>query len=145
MIRSATRRLRRALGPDPQRGAMSLLFAVVAVVVIVLVALIADGAGKLRAVSKSEATAQEAARSGAQAINVGSAIAGNGIVIDREAALRAARSYLASAGVSGTADLSEDRRSIVVTVTATYRPVILPGATWSVTGHGSAALVVQGG
>nr|BEK71498.1 hypothetical protein KPHV_87250 [Kitasatospora purpeofusca] len=144
MIRTVTRHLRRAAGPDGQRGAMSLLVAVVAVALLAGVALIVDGGGKLRAVSKAEATANEAARSGAQAINVGSAIAGDGIVIDREAALRAARSYLASAGVTGTAELSSDRRSIVVTVTATYRGVLIPGS-WQIGGHGSAALVVQGG
>ncbi|MFJ9461033.1 pilus assembly protein TadG-related protein [Kitasatospora sp. NPDC101447] len=131
---------RRARG---DRGSISLFVAVAAAALMLLIALVIDGAGKLRALNHAESSAQEAARTGAQAVNAGQAISGGGITIDRNAAQNAAVAYLRSAGVTGTVSWGGDG-SIIVTVTETYTPYFWPG-DMTVTGRGSAALIVQGG
>ncbi|MEU9044531.1 MULTISPECIES: pilus assembly protein TadG-related protein [unclassified Kitasatospora] len=138
--------LRRILArrrPEGDRGSISLFVAIVSVVIMLLIALVIDGAGKLRALNHAEASAQEAARTGAQAVDAGKAISGAGVSIDRNAAQSAAVAYLRSAGAAGTVSWGTDG-SINVTVTETYHPFFWPG-DMTVTGHGSATLIVQGG
>ncbi|MFD9685224.1 pilus assembly protein TadG-related protein [Kitasatospora sp. NPDC059146] len=131
---------RRAAG---DRGSITLFVAVATATIMLLIAFVIDGAGKLRALNHAEAAAQEAARSGAQAVNAGQAISGGGVAIDHNAAQRAAAAYLRSAGVAGTVTWGGDG-SINVSVTETYHPYFWPG-DMTVTGHGSATLIVQGG
>ncbi|MCX4624564.1 hypothetical protein [Streptomyces albogriseolus] len=137
-----TQRIRRALRND--RGAMSVFALVTIVALFAVAALVYDGAGRLRALTHAEGVAHEAARAGGQAVDAGKAIAGEGITVDRNAAVAAARTYLSHAGVSGTVSVSEDGGSLEVTVTESYRAVFLSGASGSVTGHGSANLVYKG-
>lgn len=139
----ALTRLKHRAPRGDERGAISLFVAVAAASLILIVGLVVDGGGKLRALNHAEASAQEAARTGAQAVNAGMAISGGGIRLDKNAAQAAASKYLSQAGVSGTVGWADDR-TIVVSVTEHYSPVFLPGS-WSVTGHGQAKLIVQGG
>ncbi|WP_153470657.1 pilus assembly protein TadG-related protein [Streptomyces kaniharaensis] len=125
------------------RGSISLFVAVSAATIMLLIAFVIDGAGKLRSLNHAESAAQEAARTGAQAVNAGQAISGGGITIDRNAAQNAALSYLRSAGATGTVTWGAGG-SINVAVTETYHPYFWPG-DMTVTGHGSATLIVQGG
>ncbi|MDH6130507.1 pilus assembly protein TadG-related protein [Kitasatospora sp. GP82] len=138
----AIARLRARRG-HPEEGSITLFVAVAMVCVFLVIALVVDGGGKLRALNHAQASAQEAARAGADTVNTGQAISGDGITIDREAAQRAATAYLAHAGVTGTVSWGGDG-SIVVDVTEIYTPVSWPG-TAAVTGHASAKLIVQGG
>jgi len=126
------------------RGAMSLLMLVTVVGLFAIAGLVIDGGGKLQALSHAEGLAQEAARAGGQAIDTGKAISGDGIEVDRNAAVAAARSYLHDAGVTGTVDVSDDGGSLQVTVQEHYDPVFLAVGTWTVTGHGSASLIYRG-
>lgn len=135
-------RLRRS-GQARDRGSVSLFVAVCAVTILMVLALVVDGGGRLRALNHAEATAQEAARTGAQAVDAGQAISGDGIRLDRAAAEAAARRYLAQAGVDGDVAWSDDL-TLAVTVRETYTPVLLPGQA-TLTGHGSASLIVRGG
>ncbi|MFF4531561.1 pilus assembly protein TadG-related protein [Streptomyces sp. NPDC001407] len=125
-------------------GAMSLFVLVTIVGLFAVAALVIDGGGKLRALSHAEGVAQEAARAGGQAIDAGKAISGQGITVDRNAAVAAARSYLSAAGASGTVTVSDDGASLKVTVSETYSPKFLPGGDWSVSGRASADLVYRG-
>ncbi|MDH6710907.1 Flp pilus assembly protein TadG [Kitasatospora sp. MAA19] len=129
--------------PRGDRGSITLFVAVVSVAIMLLIALVIDGAGKLRALNHAEAAAQEAARTGAQAVDAGKAISGAGITVDRNAAQNAAVAYLRSAGTAGTVSWGSDG-SINVAVTETYHPFFWPG-DMTVTGRGSATLIVQGG
>ncbi|MET9396120.1 pilus assembly protein TadG-related protein [Kitasatospora sp. NPDC002965] len=138
-----TRHPRTRRRPRGDGGAISLFVAVCAVVIMLLLALVVDGAGKLSALNHAESAAQEAARAGAQSVNAGQAISGGGITVDRAAAQNAALAYLKSAGASGTVGWGGDG-SIIVSVTQTYQPLLWPGSS-TVTGRGSAALIVQGG
>ncbi|MFD0437266.1 pilus assembly protein TadG-related protein [Streptomyces chartreusis] len=137
-----TRRIRRALSND--RGSMSLFVLVTVVALFLVAALVYDGAGKLRALTRAEGVAHEAARAGGQAVDAGKAISGGGVSVDRNAAVAAARTYLNREGVSGTVSVSEDGGSLEVTVTESYHALFLAGASGSVTGHGSANLVYRG-
>ncbi|MFC5911469.1 hypothetical protein [Streptacidiphilus monticola] len=120
------------------------MVAVVIIGIFAVLALVVDGAGRLQALAKAEGTAQEAARAGAQALDVGQAIQGQGFTVDTSGqAAAAARAYLTQAGVTGT--VTPDGDHLDVTVTAAYRPVFPFFGTWSVTGHGSAQLVYQAG
>lgn len=134
--------IRRALRAD--RGSMSLFALVTIVALLAIAALVIDGGGKLRARTHAEGVASEAARAGGQAIDAGKAISGQGISVDRNAAMAAARTYLRRAGATGSVQIGEDGQSLEVTVTETYDPLFLGGGNWSVTGHGSADLVYQG-
>ncbi|MGV9268100.1 pilus assembly protein TadG-related protein [Kitasatospora sp. NPDC003701] len=134
---------RRPTRPRGDDGAISLFVAICAVVIMLLVALVVDGAGKLSALNHAESAAQEAARAGAQSVNAGRAISGDGITVDRAAAQNAATAYLKSAGATGTVSWGSDG-SIIVSVSETYHPLLWPGSS-TVTGRGSATLIVQGG
>ncbi|MEU2514519.1 pilus assembly protein TadG-related protein [Streptomyces syringium] len=125
-------------------GALSLFVLVTVVGLFAIAALVIDGGGKLRTLTHAEGVAQEAARAGGQAIDAGKAISGQGITVDRNAAVATARSYLAAAGASGTVEVSEDGAALQVTVTETYAPMFLPGGGWTVSGRGSADLVYRG-
>jgi hypothetical protein len=131
-------------GQDRERGSVSLFVVGAIVAVFAILALVVDGAGQLSALNKAQATAQEAARAGADTVNASQAISGQGIAIDRNAAQAAATAYLAQAGMSGTVSWAADG-SIVVDTTQTYTPVLWPTGPHTVTGHASAQLVVQGG
>jgi hypothetical protein len=127
------------------RGAISLFVVTAMVGILAVLGLVADGAERLRALNNAQATAQEAARIGADSVNTGSAISGDGITVDHDAAQRAAAAYLTQAGVAGTVTFGNDG-SIIVDTNVAYTPLFLPSAAGgTVTGHASAQLIVQGG
>lgn len=126
------------------QGSLSLMLAIVAVAIFAVLALVVDSGGRLQALAKAEGTAQEAARTGAQSLNYGQAISGDGFNVDTTGqAVTAAQAYLRQAGVTGTVTPQGNR--LDVTVTATYAPVFPFFGAWQVTGHGSAQLVYQAG
>ena len=138
------REMRRRLRAQRERGSLSLMLAIVTVAVFAVLALVVDGGGRLQALAKAQATAQEAARTGAQTLNYGQAVSGNGFTVDTSGqAVTAAQAYLHQAGVTGTVTPQGNR--LEVTVTADYRPVFPFFGSWQVTGHGSAQLVYQAG
>ncbi|MDH6122715.1 pilus assembly protein TadG-related protein [Kitasatospora sp. GAS204B] len=134
----------RLAGGERDRGSISLFVATAFIAILAVLALVADGAGKLSALNHAQATAQEAARAGADTVNAGAAISGDGITIDRNAAQHAATAYLAQAGVNGSVSFGSDG-SIIVDTTQTYTPQFLPVGGGTVTGHASAKLILQGG
>lgn len=120
------------------------MLALLMVAIFAVLALVVDGGGRLQALAKAEATAQEAARTGAQSLDYGQAIEGNGFSVDADGgAVTAAQAYLHQAGVTGT--VTPDGNRLQVTVTATYSPVFPFFGSWQVTGHGSAVLLYQAG
>jgi Flp pilus assembly protein TadG len=130
---------------DRERGALSLFTAITMVGIFAVLTLVVDGGGKLQALSHAEATAQEAARTGAESLNIGQAIAGQGITIDPATAVTAARTYLREVGVTGTATYNQATDTLDVDVTAHYTPLFNFFGASTVTGQGSATLVYQAG
>lgn len=141
----AIARLRDRLnGGERERGSISMFVVTAFVAILAVLALVSDGAGRLSALNHAQSVAQEAARIGADSVNAGAAISGEGITVDRNAAQRAATAYLVQAGVNGTVSFAGDG-SIVVDTAQTYTPLVLPVGGGTVTGHASAKLIVQGG
>lgn len=88
--------------------------------------LVIDGGTKLRAAREASAVAEEAARAGAGQIDRSRAYrTGEKFVIDPQAALNAARSYLSRSGDTGSISVA-GIHTIRVTVTISRPTVLLP-------------------
>jgi hypothetical protein len=90
----------RITGPNPSadRGSVSLWVAVMAVAVLAALVLVVDGGAKIRAASRADIAAAEAARAAVIAAGPRVAVGATG---DR-LAVAAAKAYLAKAGVKGS-------------------------------------------
>ena len=137
--------LRAARRDDPERGSLSLFTALIMVGIFAVLALVVDGGGRLQALSHAEGTAQEAARTGAESINVGQAISGESVSIDPNTAVTAAQTYLRQAGVSGTVTYDQATDTLNVSVEDHYTPLFDFFGSSDLTGNGSATLVYQAG
>jgi hypothetical protein len=104
-------------------GAVSLFVIVLAVALLAAVGLVVDGGGKIRALERADEAAREAARAGTQMLDVPAAVRGERVEVDPAAAGRAARTYLAAAGVEGTVSVSG--ATVTVSTRIVYRPVFL--------------------
>ncbi|WP_236655675.1 TadE/TadG family type IV pilus assembly protein [Streptacidiphilus carbonis] len=125
-----------------ERGALSIFVAICAAALLMLSGLVLDGGGRLRAIERADALADEAARAGGQQIDQAALLQGKGIRLDPRAAENAANAYLGANGVTGTP--VADDRTITVNVTMTYHTVMLSLFGFgdiTVGGHGSARLV----
>lgn len=123
------------------RGGISVFTVIVAAALLALIGtLLVDGLGRLRAVSRADALATEAARAGGQAVDPARAIEGGGLRVNPAAAAAAAQTYLAREGVTGTVTVTGDSQ-VSVTVTTTYTSVFPPAFSQSVTGRGKASLL----
>ena len=127
-------RIRFNRGAD--RGSVSLWMAVMAAVVLVTLVLIVDGGAKIRAGNRADIAASEAAR--AAVIAAGPRPGGSGA--QARLAVGAAKSYLAKAGVQGSAVILGPGRVRVV-VQATDRGPI-SGRTFTVTRTAVAELLL---
>ncbi|WP_067889782.1 pilus assembly protein TadG-related protein [Actinomadura chibensis] len=105
-------------------GSYSLLAIVLGFIFLLLVGMVYDLGGKLRAGQRAGNLAEEAARAGAGQIDRDGAYSGGRLVVDRAAAVRASRAYLAAAGESGSVTPVGATR-IRVTVTVTQPTVLL--------------------
>lgn len=119
MSPGAPRRSSRTAASRSEEGSITLFLAISAVGLLVLAGLAVDGGAKVRAVQRADRIAAEAARAAAQALDIAAVRSGEGIAVDRRAAVRAAHEYLASAGVEGSASLAGGARLTVVTHTST--------------------------
>ena len=104
---------------DPDRGSVTVFFAISVLCLLLLIGLVADGGAKLRATQQAAAVAAEAARAGGQALDTAQAAAGNPARVDRTLAIQAAQHYLTAARATGTVAVSDDRTRLTVTVTRT--------------------------
>ena len=130
----------------PDRGAISPLVAVVALALFLMVGLAVDGGGRMHAIERADDLAAEAARTGGQALNLPDAVSGRRDVIEPSAARKVALAYLDDAGVSGTAIVSADGKTITVTARTRYRPVLLSLiglGPWTETGTATATLITR--
>ncbi|MBA0127277.1 hypothetical protein H0B56_17135 [Haloechinothrix sp. YIM 98757] len=117
---------------------MTVLAAVLLPALLLTLALVVDGAGHARAISQADSTAAEAARAAHTALDTRGAT----ITVDPDAAIAAARTYLARRGHTGTVRLTSSD-TVTVTVTVTTPAVIgLLGTTYTATGTATAQLSV---
>lgn len=128
-----------------EEGAASLFVIVLVVALIAAIGLVVDGGGKIRALERADEAAREAARAGSQMLDVPAAVRGERVDLDPGAAGRAARAYLAAAGVEGTVSVSGPL--VTVSTRVVYRPVFLGFVgvgPMTVTGEASARPVMGG-
>jgi len=104
-------------------GYVTAFFAILVVVLIGLVGLVLDGGGALNAKTRAISTAAEAARAGAQALDLALYRADGTRRLNPDQARSRALAYLAGADAQGTA--SATTMTVTVTVTATYQPQLL--------------------
>ncbi|WP_052390180.1 hypothetical protein [Streptomyces sp. NRRL B-24484] len=135
---------RRRRGPDD--GALSVYVAICAAALVVLVGIVLDLGGRLRAIERADARAQEAARVASQQLDVDAVLQGRGYrIVSQEAAERAADDYLQAYNLTGTTRLVDDH-TVEVRTTGTYTSAligaVLPDFTHlEVHGYGKATLV----
>ncbi|MER7148372.1 MULTISPECIES: TadE/TadG family type IV pilus assembly protein [Streptomyces] len=131
---------------DRDRGSMSVFFALAALAILMVLGLLVDGGGALNAANRSTSLAQEAARTAGQQLDAAQAVQGTAITVDPNAAAGAARDYLAARNVSGDVSVSDDGRTLNVTVHATYTTLfaqLVGRSTINVTGTAHAHLQTQ--
>ena len=107
------------------RGAASILFAVVGVALLMATGLAVDGGRKLGALSEARDIADNAARAGAQMIDEDTYRSSGIPALDPAAATQRAHAYLATHGHTGTVTVAG--AAVTVTVTITIDPTFLPG------------------
>lgn len=106
-------------------GSVSLFVAVLAFGLLVLTGLVVDGSGKIRALQRADATAEEAARAGGQVLALPAAVRGERSRVEAAAAAGVARSYLRDAGVDGQVVVVDGGQGLRVTTSLTYQPTFL--------------------
>ncbi|MEU9304912.1 pilus assembly protein TadG-related protein [Streptomyces sp. NPDC048269] len=139
-----TPRARRRERLRGDEGGITVYTAICTIALLGIIGLAIDGGGKLRATERADAVAMEAARAAGQAIDPASAVTGQGVRVDPDAAQAAAYAYIARAGTKGSVALSADRTQLTVTVTDAYPTKFLSVVgigSLSVSGHGSARLL----
>lgn len=107
-----------------ERGSISLWMVTATFVMMVLVGLAVDLGGQVHAKQRAHDIAAEAARTGGERVQAAPAIEGRYLGVDTAAARTAAEQYLASAGVTGTVQITGGD-TITVEVTDTYTPEFL--------------------
>lgn len=126
-----------------EQGAVALYAAVMMLALMSSIGLVLVGGQKVAALREATNIADNAARAGAQLIDLDSVRSGAPLQLDANDAIAAANDYLSLVGHSGTPIVSGD--TITVTVTISYNPVILPMGVQTVTATESAsARAVEG-
>lgn len=108
------------------RGSLTAFVAVVAFALVMVAGMAYDGGRVITTHSAARNDAAQAARAGAQRIDLTHLRSANEPRLDPAEAEAAALAYLAETGATGT--VSVDGASITVTVTRTQPLLILPGA-----------------
>lgn len=96
-----------------------------AFIAIVLVGLGVDLSGRVTALQQVRDAAAQAARAGGQQVAATQVMDGAPFTADPAEAAAAARSYLAVAGVAGTATVTGGGTELVVTTEGWYEPIFL--------------------
>lgn len=109
-----------------ERGTVAIASMILALSVIAAAGLAIDGGRKLNALAEARDLADNAARVGAQEIDVDAYRTTGDPTLDPALAATAANAYLATTGNSGVVTVSGDE--ITVTVTLTVDPKLLPGS-----------------
>lgn len=107
----------------PEDGQLSAFVVVLTVPLVMLAGLVVDGGGVLAAHQAAIATAFEAARAGAQAIDIGVLRSSGAVVLNEDEARIEALSYLAATGEHGTVEVLGN--SVTVTVTLRHSLAVL--------------------
>ncbi|WP_018504996.1 pilus assembly protein TadG-related protein [Parafrankia discariae] len=128
--------------PDRTRdtGTVTAFFLVLTIALLGVTGLVVDGGIALDRKSAAVSLAAEAARAGAQALDLADYRASGIVHLDPAAARRRAEQYLAGSGAQGTVTATATTVTVQVTVTVPTQLLGIVGVdTLTVTGHASAA------
>jgi Flp pilus assembly protein TadG len=109
-----------------EQGQITVFVVVVMVALLAVAGLVYDGGQALAAKTTAIDIAQEAARAGAQQVNLASFRATGQVVLDAPAAQAAAQAYLAGTGTGDTVTVSVTGDTVTVTV-AHVQPTVFLG------------------
>ncbi len=125
-----------------ERGAVSSFLAVIALALLMAAGLAIDGGRKVNALREASHLADNAARAGAQAVDLDTLRSSGELRLDHDEAVSHAGQYLAAVGHTATA-VTVNGDTITVTVGLTVDPVLLPTGPITVTATRTAAAVTQ--
>lgn len=128
-----------------ERGSVSAFVAVIAVGLVMVAGLVYDGGQVLAAQATARDLAANAARAGAQEIDLDALRADGLAVLDPVRAEAAARAYLAETGTSGDVEVAGPDITVTVRVTATMRILPVPDRTVEATDRSTATTGVAEG
>jgi Flp pilus assembly protein TadG len=127
---------------EGEGGAVSTFLAVIALALLMAAGLAVDGGRKINALREASHLADNAARAGAQAVDVDTLRTTGILQLDPSQAARRVGEYLASLGYTATGIVVEGD-TITVTVAMTVDPVLLPVGPITVTATETAAAITQ--
>jgi Flp pilus assembly protein TadG len=125
-----------------ERGAVSTFLAVLALALLAAAGLVVDGGRKVNTVREASNLADNAARAGAQAIDLDTLRTDGTVRLLPGAAEQEARDYLTELGHTATEIVVTDD-TITVTVELTVDPVLLPTGQITVTATETAAAITE--
>jgi Flp pilus assembly protein TadG len=125
-----------------ERGAVSTFLAVLALALLAAVGLVVDGGRKVNTLREASNLADNAARAGAQAIDLDTLRTDGTVRLLPGAAEQEALDYLAELGHSATEIIVTDD-TITVTVELTVDPVLLPTGQITVTATETASAISE--
>ncbi len=124
-----------------ERGAISTFVAVIALALLMAAGLAVDGGRKVAALREAGHIADNAARAGAQAIDIDTLRTAGVTLVDPDEANTRASDYLAAVGHTGQIEVAAD--TVTVTVSVSVEPVLLPVGTITVTATETATAVTE--
>jgi Flp pilus assembly protein TadG len=126
---------------DNQRGAISTFLAVIALALLMAAGLAIDGGRKVNALREASHLADNAARAGAQAVDLDTLRSTGELRLLPERAATRAGDYLA--GLGRTGEIIVEEATVTVTVSLTVDPVLLPTGPITVTATETATAITQ--
>lgn len=124
-----------------ERGALSTFLAVIALALLMAAGLAVDGGRKVAALREASHLADNAARAGAQAVDLDTLRSSGELRLRPDEATSRATDYLASLGHEGQIQVASD--TVTVTVSLTVNPVLLPLGPITVTATETARAVTE--
>lgn len=122
-------------------GAVSTFLAVVFVALLMAAGLVVDGGRKVAALREASHLADNAARAGAQAIDLDTLRSTGVVAVDPTRGAGLAEEYLAATGHTGEVSVETDK--VTVTVTLTIDPTLLPVDSFEVAATETATAVTE--
>lgn len=124
-----------------ERGALSSFVAVIALALLMASGLAVDGGRKVAALREASHLADNAARAGAQAVDLDTLRSSGELRLDPDEAIGRATDYLAGLGHQGQIQVAGE--TVTVTVSLTVNPVLLPMGTITVTATETASAITE--
>jgi len=124
-----------------ERGALSTFVAVIALALLMAAGLAVDGGRKVAALREASHLADNAARAGAQAVDLDTLRSSGELRLRPDEATSRATDYLASLGHEGQIQVAND--TVTVTVSLTVNPVLLPLGPITVTATETARAITE--